>query len=82
MLAKKLSPVEIMQAVFRRIREARPGIACTTPITAAIAGMQALGCRRVALLTPYIESVNRLMRDYLQARGLAVPAIGAWRVSP
>ncbi len=66
------------ETVFRRIREARPGVACTTPITAALAGFQALGCRRVALLTPYVERVNRMMRDYLQARGLQVPAMGSF----
>ena len=38
--------------VAARIRKARPGVAVTTPITAALAGMRALGVRRVALLTP------------------------------
>jgi maleate isomerase len=64
--------------VFARIRAARPGIACTTPITAAIAGMKTLGARRIALLTPYVDSVNRLLRDFILARGLAVPAVGSF----
>jgi maleate isomerase len=64
--------------VFARIREARPGIACTTPITAAIAGLKALGARRLALLTPYVDSVNRMLRDFVLARGLSVPVIGSF----
>jgi maleate isomerase len=64
--------------VAARIREARPGIAVTTPIGGAIDGMKALGCRRVALLTPYIDRINRMMRDYILARDLAVPAMGSF----
>lgn len=64
--------------VAARIREARPGIAVTNPIGAAIAGMKALGCRRIALLTPYIDRINRMMRDYIQARDLGVPAMGSF----
>jgi len=64
--------------VFARIREARPGIACTTPITAAIAGLKALGARRIALLTPYIESVNQMLRRFIEARGIDVPVMGSF----
>ena len=66
------------EQVFARIRAAHPGIACTTPITAAIAGMKALGLRRIALLTPYVDAVNRLLRDFILARGLAVPVVGSF----
>ena len=66
------------EAVFARIREARPGIACTTPITAAIAGLRQLGAGRIALLTPYVESVNRMLRAYIEARGIEVPVMGSF----
>jgi len=66
------------ETVFRRIREARPGIACTTPITAAIAGLKKLGVRRIALLTPYVEEVNRMLRDFIEARGVGVPVMGSF----
>ncbi|HEY4162325.1 MAG TPA: Asp/Glu racemase [Dongiaceae bacterium] len=64
--------------VFRRIHEAWPNVKCTTPITGAIAGFKALGAKRVALLTPYIDSVNRLLRKFVQDRGIEVPAIGSF----
>lgn len=60
------------EAVFARIREARPGVACTSPITAALAAFQALDARRVALLTPYVKSVSDWMADYIAERGYAV----------
>ncbi len=64
--------------VFARIREARPGIACTTPITAALAGFEALGARRIALLTPYVDEINQMMRRYIEERGVGVPVMGSF----
>jgi maleate isomerase len=65
-------------AVFARIREARPGVQCTTPITAARAAFEALGVRRLALLTPYRDDINRFMREYIEARGFEVPVMGSF----
>ena len=64
--------------VFARIREARPDIACTTPITAALAALKALDVRRVALLTPYVRTINDFMRDYIEARGVAVTRMASF----
>jgi maleate isomerase len=64
--------------VFELIREKRPGVACTTPITGALAGLKALGAERIALLTPYAESVNEMMRAYIEARGIGVPVSGSF----
>jgi maleate isomerase len=66
------------ERVFEQLREARPGIACTTPVTGALAGMAALGVRRIALLTPYIDRINQMMRAWFEARGLAVPVMGSF----
>jgi maleate isomerase len=40
--------------------------------------MAALGCRRIALLTPYMDRINRMMRDWLVSRGLSVPVMGSF----
>lgn len=64
--------------VFARLRAARPGIACTSPPTAALAALQALGLRRIAVLTPYTEAVNHRVVDYFSARGLDIAAFGAF----
>jgi maleate isomerase len=66
------------ERVFARIREARPDVACTTPITGAIAGFKALGAKRIALLTPYIEEVNQMLRRFIEARGVEVPVMGSF----
>ncbi|UCH73441.1 MAG: Asp/Glu racemase [Rhodospirillales bacterium] len=66
------------QTVFERIREARPGVACTTPITAAFAAFEAFGARDIAVLTPYRDDVNEKVRDYIEARGYRVRAFGSF----
>ncbi len=63
--------------VFARLRAARPGVACTTPPTAALAALRALKLTRIAVLTPYTEGVNRLVRGYLTER-VDVAAFGAF----
>jgi maleate isomerase len=66
------------EAVAARVHEVRPGLPVTTPIAAAIAAFQALGTRRIALLTPYVDRINRMMRDYMEERGLEVPVLGSF----
>ena len=66
------------ERVFARIREARPDVACTTPITAAFAAFRALGAKRVGVLTPYRADVNRIVADYIRARGFDVPVFGSF----
>jgi maleate isomerase len=65
-------------AVFELMRRSHSEAACTTPITGALAAFEALQVKRVALLTPYVEQVNEMMRGYLEARNIAVPAIGSF----
>lgn len=60
------------------IRESRPGVATTTPVTAARAAFQRLGMKRIALLTPYVDSINQWMRGYFEERGTPVPVMGSF----
>jgi len=64
--------------VFARIRSARPGIACTSPPTAALAALRVLGARRIAVLTPYAEEVNNRVREYFIERGVEIASFGAF----
>ncbi len=66
------------ERVFERVREARPGVPCTTPITAALAGLKALGARRIALLTPYVRSISDWMGGYIEARGIGIARAGSY----
>ena len=65
-------------AVAARIHEARPDVATTTPMAAAMAAFTALGCRRIALLTPYVEEINQAMRAHIQGGGFEVPVMGSF----
>jgi maleate isomerase len=64
--------------VFSRIRESRPDVKCTTPITGAIAGLKALAVERVGLLTPYVEEVNQVLCRFIEASGIAVSVMGSF----
>ncbi len=64
--------------VTARIRAARPGIAVTTPITAAMAAFQRLGVSSVAMLTPYIDEINQSIRGFLEAREIAVVGLDSF----
>jgi len=66
------------ETVFRRIREARPGVACTTPITAAFAAFDAFGARNIAVLTPYRDDVNQRVKAYIEGKGYRVAAFGSF----
>ena len=63
------------ERVRERIREARPGIATTTPVEAVDAALAALGARRIGLVAPYQRSVGEAMRDYFVKAGYRVPVL-------
>ena len=66
------------QGVFENIHRARPGVQCTTPATAAFAAFDAFGAKRIGVLTPYSADVNKIVADYIAARGYRVPVFGSF----
>ena len=68
------------ETVFDKIRAARPGVSCTTPITAAFAAFATFGARRVGVLTPYPADVNKVLAEYIAARGFEVPVFGSFNL--
>src|SRR5579859_4864616 len=60
------------EAVFAEIHKARPDVACTTPVTAAVAAFRALGAKGIGLLTPYAPEINRQFVDYFRARNVTI----------
>jgi maleate isomerase len=67
--------------VHARIHEARPGVRCTTPMEAATAAFRAVGARRICLIAPYVDEINRTMREYILSLGFEVPVMGSWNLS-
>ncbi|MGP2492409.1 maleate cis-trans isomerase family protein [Mesorhizobium sp. PUT5] len=64
--------------VAKRVQEVMPQVKVTDPVTAAVAAFKALGTRRVALLTPYIASINHSLRAAFIERGLQIPVMGSF----
>ena len=65
-------------AVFAEIHKVRPNVACTTPVTAALAAFTALGARRIGLLTPYTPEINASFVKYFGERGLNIAAVATF----
>jgi maleate isomerase len=68
------------EGVFAAIRQARPDVECSTPITAAFAAFDAFRAKRIGVLTPYPAEVNRIVSDYITARGYQVPVFGSFNL--
>ncbi|MDI6025139.1 ectoine utilization protein EutA [Corticibacterium sp. UT-5YL-CI-8] len=54
------------------IQADKPGVPVVTPPLAAVAGLNALGARRISILTPYTVETSRPMADYFEARGFHI----------
>lgn len=67
--------------VFTRIHAERPEVQCTSPITAAMAGLHTLGAQRIALVSPYVASINELFRAHIEADGIEVAHIASFNHS-
>jgi maleate isomerase len=65
-------------AVFAEIHKARPNVACTTPVTAALAAFRALRARSIGLLTPYAPEINESLARYFINRGLKIAAVATF----
>ena len=66
------------ETVFERIHAARPDVKATTPITAAFAAFDALGAKRIGVLTPYRRDVNQVVQSYIENKGYQVPVFGSF----
>ena len=60
------------------IQTARAGIPCTDPISAALKGLRRLGCKRIGLITPYVDSVNTVVENYIITQGMEVVVKGSF----
>ena len=58
--------------------EAKPKARMSDPITAAFAAFDALGARRIGVLTPYRRDVNEIVWRYITGNGYEVPVFGSF----
>ena len=59
------------QEIIDRITQAT-GLPATTMTTAVVAGLKALGIRKLVLITPYIERINKIEKAFLESMGFQV----------
>lgn len=62
--------------ILARMADVARGIPVTTTTTALVAALRTLGVRRVALATPYTETVTGRAVDYLDGHGFTVASVG------
>lgn len=55
--------------VAAAVQAGRPGVACVTPIGAALAALRGLGAHRLSVLAPYTEAVTRPVCDFFLEQG-------------
>jgi maleate isomerase len=55
--------------------EAAAGVRATTTSTALLASLSALGAKRIAVATPYVDELNDLEARFLEAHGFEVAAL-------
>lgn len=60
---------------LRQAMQQATGLPCTTMSHAIVSALRALGLRRVAVATSYIDALNERLVAYLEAAGFAVTAI-------
>ncbi|GIT46296.1 MAG: hypothetical protein Ct9H300mP12_08810 [Acidimicrobiales bacterium] len=66
------------ERVSAALHRAHPKVANTNPISAVLAAMEALGARRIAVITPYNAQVTTGIVSLLEERGLDVAAAGSF----
>ena len=64
------APVEVLNpGLLARLKEA-VDVPVTTALESCVEALKSLSTPRVLLLTPFVESMNRLIRDYLTGCGI------------
>ena len=58
--------------VRKAIQAAKPGVRVVTPTAAGVAGLRAIGAKRISLLTPYTVATTRPMVDYFARTGFEI----------
>lgn len=66
------------EQVAARVREGAPAAHVTNPLSALVAACRAASVTRLALLSPYVESVSARLRDALAEEGISTPVFGSF----
>jgi maleate isomerase len=64
------APVEVMNPGLLKRLQTTLAVPVTTALESCVRALKAFSARRVLLLTPFVESLNSLIREYLSANGI------------
>lgn len=67
-----------VEQVSELIHQTRPGVPVTNPITAVMSAFEHFDAKRISILTPYTEAVNRDIADFFTAQGYEVLSISGF----
>ena len=65
-------------SVAKNLNAAKPEAKTTNPAFAAFHAFQAMGARRIAVLTPYAKDVNQMVQKSVEEAGFDVPVFGSF----
>jgi len=61
------------------VHAAKPDLPVTNPVSASLKGLEALGIRRIALLTPYVDEVNAAVEEFVSGQGFDIAVKGSFK---
>ena len=67
-------------SIKEKIQIAKPGCYVTTPITSAIKAFQLMNVKKIAVFTPYPESVNKTIYEYFSIKNIDVLSFGTFNL--
>ena len=95
-VAKKILPEEKINAIAygctsgtisigedkvkEKILSAKPGCYVTTPITSAIKAFKEMNIKKIALFTPYPESVNKTILEYFDKKNINIISFSTFNI--
>jgi len=68
------------EKVKEKIQLAKPGSYVTTPITSAIKAFKLMNIKKIAVFTPYPDSVNKTIYEYFSKQSIDVMSLGTFNL--
>ena len=66
--------------VKEKVQLAKPNCYVTTPITSAIKAFKKMNLKKIALFTPYPESVNNTILEYFNRKNINIASFGTFNI--
>ena len=64
-----------------QIHSIRPGIPCTTPLTASLDALDQFAAQKICVLTPYVDDVNSALATYLTQQKKTIVAFSSFKIA-